>query len=126
MCCWQKRLFFPFKKLIDWLAASASWKIFIQKLPRSFSMISHCYPFIFHTQGLIHAGESQSGYRLDWSHHSEAITVLQFSLHVCSMHASNLEKTYLWAGETKKQEFPCLIPWPVMKERAWCGDWSQT
>lgn len=30
-----------------------------------------------------------------------------------------------WAGETKKQQFPCRIPWRVMKQRA-CGDWSQT
>lgn len=131
MYCWLKRLFFPSKKkkkqLIVWLAASTWWTFFIWKMSRSFSMISHGCPFIFHTQGLIHAGDPKSS-RLAWAHLSEAITLLSVILprlfHACFKSRGKKKKTH-GIGETKKRQFPCLIPQPMMKWRA-CGDWSHT
>lgn len=103
MYCWQKRLFFPFKKLIDWLATSAWWKFFIQKMPRSFSMISHRYSFIFHTQSLIHPGDHSLIEGLDWSHHSEAITLLLvFFIHLLHACFKSGKKNILMGWRNKE------------------------
>lgn len=104
-----ENIFFPLKKLTDWLSESDWWKIFIQKMPRSFSMISHCYSFIFHTEPYSCWG-LQSGCRLDWTHHSKAITFLlvflAHLLHACfksgKKHTYGLEKQ-------RSSNFPALF-----------------
>ena len=108
MYCWLKRLFFPSKKkkqLIVWLAASTWWTFFIWKMSRSFSMISHGCPFIFHTQGLIHAGDPKSS-RLAWAHLSEAITLLSVILphlfHACFKSRGKKKKKNSWNWRNKE------------------------
>lgn len=96
MYCWQKTLFFPFKKLIDWLDASAWWKFSFKRCQDLFPWF-HMLPIHFSHREPYSSWGSQSGCRL--------VKPLHFfwsSLHICSMYVSNLEGKHTYGLEKQR------------------------
>lgn len=100
--------------LIDYLSLLKNFHLQDAKI---FSVTSHCHPFVFIHAPLFPLGITGKGQgRLispQLSHRHSAPFGLPYKFSPCMLQI--WKKTNFWAVETKKLQFPCLSPWPVMK-----------
>lgn len=132
MYCWLKRLFFPSKKkkktthsLIGCINLVNIFhlkdvKIFFHDLTWLPLHFSHTGPYSCWGSQVKQASLSSS----QWSHYTSFGHSSTFVPCMLQIQRKKKKKTH-GIGETKKRQFPCLIPQPMMKWRA-CGDWSHT
>lgn len=117
MYCCSSNYFFILKNKISVTDYLNLLNIFYLQDAMTSSVPSHWHPFVFIYSPLFPfgiAGKGQGRLSSPQSSHCHSAPFgLPDTFSPCMLQI--WKKTNFWAGETKKLQFPCLSPWPVMK-----------